>query len=472
MPTQADDFADVVSRLWEVTGTAGESGDDPGAGSPEGLSVTGQRAVLPAAFDVTGLATGAVTVALLAAARLLAARRGSKVPAVTVDSRASCAAFAGEGLFTPVGWERPALWDPIAGNYRAADGWIRLHTNYARHRAAVERVLGARDRDTVQAAVAGQPAEAVESAVVEAGGAAAVMHDRDRWLESPAGAAAAGALPVSIAGRRAPAPIRLAAPGERPFDGVRVLDLTRVIAGPAATRFLAGYGADVLRVDPPGFDEVGSLLPETTVGKRTAFLDLTAPAGRAAFESLLAGADVLVGGLRADALARLGYDDQALDALNPDLIHASLDAYGWDGPWRNRRGFDSLVQMSCGIAAQGAAAAGRSEPTPLPVQALDHATGWLLAAAIARALTRRLTSGATCRIRASLIGTANLLYSLTPPAGQPPRPGPGDFTLEDTETAWGPARRVPPPGRIEGITRRWTQQAGPLGRHAATWNTR
>jgi crotonobetainyl-CoA:carnitine CoA-transferase CaiB-like acyl-CoA transferase len=463
-----DDFAAAIDLLWDATGTD----DDSGAGSLDRLAATGPRAVLPAAFDVTGLATGAVAVATLAAAYLFAVRRGSEVPAVAVDSRASCAAFAAEGLFTPVGWERPPLWDPIAGNYRAADAWIRLHTNYAYHRAIVERVLDAHDRESVQAAIADQPAEVVETAIVGAGGAAAVMHDQSHWLASPTGMASADAPPVSVTERRSSAPTILATPGEQPFDGVRVLDLTRVIAGPVATKLLAGYGADVLRIDPPGFEEVGSLLPETTLGKRTTFLDLTAPADRTTFEDLLAGADVLVCGLRADALARLGYDNETLAALNPDLIHASLDAYGWDGPWRNRRGFDSLVQMSCGIAAQGAATVGRDEPTPLPVQALDHATGWLLAATIARALTRRLTNSTSSHIHASLIGTANLLYSLNPPAERLQQPNPDGFTLEDTITAWGAARRTPLPGSIDGIRPHWTQQAGPLGRHTATWNTR
>jgi crotonobetainyl-CoA:carnitine CoA-transferase CaiB-like acyl-CoA transferase len=248
------------------------------------------------------------------------------------------------------------------------------------------------------------------------------------------------------------------------------LDLTRVIAGPVCTRFLGAYGADVLRLDPPGFAEVPALLPETTAGKRTATLDLTAPGDRAVFETLVAGADVLVTGLRADALGRLGYDDAALAEINPGLIIASLDAYGWDGPWRNRRGFDSLVQMSCGIAAAGALAAGRDEPVPLPVQALDHATGYLLASAVGRALTRRLTRSAVTRIRASLAGTANLLWSLPAPEGPlPPAPGPGDFALENTTTAWGPARHVPLPGRIAGIDPSWRVEPGPLGRHDPAW---
>ena len=262
------------------------------------------------------------------------------------------------------------------------------------------------------------------------------------------------------------------ADGTRPYSGVRVLDLTRVIAGPVGTRFLAAYGADVLRVDPPGFAEVPALLPETTTGKRTAALDLTTADGRGVFEDLVGTADVLVTGLRADALARLGYDDGTLAGLNPALIVASLDAYGWEGPWRDRRGFDSLVQMSAGIAAAGAAATGADQPVPLPVQALDHGCGYLVAAAVGRALTRRLTESVVSRIRVSLIGVANLLWSL-PRAGDlgelPSMPKPGDFRLADTHTVWGPARRVPLPGAIAGIDPEWRIEAGPLGRHQPTW---
>lgn len=463
-----NDFDSVISRVWRSIGRA----DERAADLIDALTTSGPRAVVPAYFDVTGLATGSVAVATLAAAELLSVREESGLRPVTVDSRAACAAFVAENLFTPLGWARPQLWDPIAGNYRAADGWIRLHTNYSYHRAAIERVLEAHDRESVRAAVAGWKAEELETAVVDAGGCAAVMHGRAAWLASAPGTAAATAPPLSGAERRLPDAI--AQPltgGDRPFTRVRVLDLTRVIAGPVCTKFLAAYGADVLRIDPPRFDEVAALLAETTLGKRTAALDLTATTDRVVFENLVAGADVLVSGLRAGALARLGYDDDTLTALNPDLIIASLDAYGWDGPWRERRGFDSLVQMSCGLAAAGAAAAGRDEPLPLPVQALDHATGWLLAAAVARALTRRLTDSVVTSIRASLVGTANLLYSLPQPADQPPMPTPKDFALVDTTTAWGPARRVPLAGQIADVPARWSQQAGPLGRHPAAWIT-
>jgi crotonobetainyl-CoA:carnitine CoA-transferase CaiB-like acyl-CoA transferase len=297
------------------------------------------------------------------------------------------------------------------------------------------------------------------------------MHAREAWLASPPGTATATAPP--LARKDTVLPPRTFRPPARtqPYSGIRLLDLTRVIAGPVATRFLAAYGADVLRIDPPGFEEVAALLPETTAGKRTAALDLRTAAGRAAFEYLVATADVLVTGLRADALDRLGYSDEALAARSPALIIASLDAYGWDGPWRDRRGFDSLVQMSCGIAAFGAAAAGKDGPVPLPVQALDHATGYLIAAAVGRALTRRLTDSVVTRVRASLIGTASLLWSLPRPESRPPRPSPAGFPLVDAMTAWGPARRVPLPGQIAGSAPRWQVEAGPLGRHCAAWRT-
>jgi len=499
--TEQDELTDVTARIWRSAGSSAEA--------LSGLTFSGPRQVLPSIFDVTGLAAASVAAATLAAAEFHASRTGTPLLPVSVDTRAASAAFACEALFTPVGWQVPPVWDPIAGNYRARDGWIRLHTNYAYHRAAVQWVLspydknGAQDKESVAAEVRRMKASELEDGVVEsAGGCAAVMRTREEWLASPQGAATAQApvLDVTIGPGsgpdddaiappqfRLPSPdVRLVARGNHgkhpaaepgggvtaaPYAGIRVLDLTRVIAGPMGTRFLAAYGADVLRVDPPGFAEVPAILPESTAGKRAAALDLTSPAGRATFEDLIATADVLVTGLRADALARLGYDEATVAAINPGLIRASLNAYGWAGPWRNRRGFDSLVQMSCGITAAGAQAAGTDSPVALPVQALDHATGYLVAAAVGRALTRRLATQRASRIRASLIGTANFLWSLPRPRALPPAPSPADFPRQDASTAWGPARRVPVPGQIAGIAPHWTVDAGPLGRHAPAWAT-
>jgi crotonobetainyl-CoA:carnitine CoA-transferase CaiB-like acyl-CoA transferase len=295
------------------------------------------------------------------------------------------------------------------------------------------------------------------------------MHTTDEWRATAEGTVASNEPLVRVT-THAAAP-RLLAPAAPPYAGVRVLDLTRVIAGPVCTRLLAAWGADVLRIDPPGFQEVTALLPETTAGKRCASLDLTSAESRAVFEDLAALADVLVTGLRPGALGALGLDAAALQARHPHLIIAELDAYGWDGPWQRRRGFDSLVQMSTGIAAAGARALGRSAPAPLPAQALDHGTGHLLAAAVGRALTRRMIDGSVSHVRASLVGTANLLLGSADPARLtvPPPSWTDDDTVA-TNTQWGPARRVPVGGRISGTTAGWSIPAGPLGRHAATWD--
>jgi crotonobetainyl-CoA:carnitine CoA-transferase CaiB-like acyl-CoA transferase len=256
--------------------------------------------------------------------------------------------------------------------------------------------------------------------------------------------------------------------GGGPLTGIRILDLTRVIAGPVCTRTLAAWGAEVLRIDPPGFAEVPALLPETTTGKHCAAVDLRDPAGRGQLAALVGEADAIVHGLRPGALADLGFSDAELRRLNPGLCIAALDAYGWAGPWAGRRGFDSLVQFSCGIAAASAAAVGSDRPVPLPAQALDHATGYLLAAAVCRGLTGRYDGLAAADIRGALVGTANLLMEqhLSPPEESTPMPGLGAATTV-RDTVWGPVSAVPQPGTIAGSGGNWRVPAGPLGRHAA-----
>ena len=323
-----DSFTPVLHRVWDAV-RDGIALDDC---EPAPIRMSGPRTVLPCTFDVTGLATAAVASAHLAASRVLAAHQASAdVASVSVDSRAACAAFATERLFTPIGWERPAAWDEIAGNYRCADGWIKLHTNYAYHRRAVEEVLNAHDRRAVAARVADWGAQALQTAVVGAGGAAAALHSNSTWLTTSAGAATRDAPVAStrwVDSSERPGP---AGAVSLPYDGLKVLDLTRVIAGPVCTGFLASMGADVLRIDPPGFAEVAPLVPVTTAGKRTAALDLGATQDRRIFERLVSEADVVVCGLRADALERLGYDETSLRALNSHLVLANLNAYGWTG---------------------------------------------------------------------------------------------------------------------------------------------
>ncbi|HEY8287674.1 MAG TPA: CoA transferase [Acetobacteraceae bacterium] len=456
-------FSGFLADIW-----TGLGGDREALTS---VTETGEGS-LPSVFAVSDLAAASIGAAGLAAAELIARRRGrphGRRPDVRVDRR--LASFWFGVSLRPQGWALPPAWDPVAGDYAAADGWIRLHTNAPHHRAAALGVLGVPvDKEQVARAVARWNKAELETAVVTRGGCAAAMHTRQEWAAHPQGrAVAAEPLVHTDIAPEIPRP-DWPVPQARPLQGIRVLDLTRVLAGPVATRFLAGLGADVLRIDPPDWDEPG-VVPDVMLGKRAARLDLRTAGGRSVFERLLAGADVLVHGYRSDALSGLGLDHARRRAIRPGLVDVALDAYGWTGPWRARRGFDSLVQMSSGIADAGMRGLGKDRPHPLPVQALDHACGYVVAATALAGLTRRMETGHGCTARTSLARIAALLVGGSrSPDEVVLAPESADDVSEKVEsTGWGPAYRIRPPVVVSGTPLQWDRPAGPLGTSSAAW---
>ncbi|MCY6381743.1 CoA transferase [Hoeflea prorocentri] len=428
---------------------------------------TSAEGELPSCFAVSDLSVATVGMAGLKLAQFAAG--DTAAPAVTVDRR--LASFWFDMTLRPQGWTIPSPWDPIAGDYRAKDGWIRLHTNAPHHRNAALHILGTgSDREAVGRAVQSWTAGDLEAAVIEAGGCAAEMRSLEDWGAHPQGKAIADEPLIIWQSRNGERTNRQPIPAARPLDGLRILDLTRVLAGPVASRFLAAYGADVLRIDPPEWDEPG-VVPEVTLGKRCAELDLKSRACRMVFEGLLGEADVLLHGYRPGALPNLGYDSRTLTRINPALIDVSLSAYGWSGPWSARRGFDSLVQMSCGIAHHGMTVSGADRPIPLPVQALDHATGYLLAAAVLQALDTRARSGEICSARLSLARVAHLLSRTRRPAisGSIEPETRDDIDPRTEATHWGDAKRIRFPLTIEGIDHDWEYPAGALRSTKPGW---
>ena len=430
------------------------------------IPFTGEGA-LPSAFAVTDLACASIAAAGQAVAELLQQQTGH-LPEVEVDRRLASFWFATS--LRPIGWEAPPLWDPVAGDYATRDGWIRLHTNAPHHRTAAESVLGTCvDRAAMAAKVAQWASADLEQAVVEAKGCAAEMRSWEQWQQHPQGLAVNAEPLVHFSDGEEQDSQPWQGSVARPLAGLKVLDLTRVLAGPTASRFLAGLGANVLRIDPPTWNEPG-VVPEVTLGKRCARLDLHAPADRAVFESLLKDADILLLGYRADALEHLGFGVDRRRQLARGLIDVCLNAYGWSGPWQNRRGFDSLVQMSSGIAEAGQRWKQADKPTPLPVQALDHATGYLMAASVIRLLAERLRSGRGGSARLSLARTAKLLVEHGAGTDEVLRPeNPQDQSSLVEQTPWGPAHRLQAPLRIAGTPLQWTLPATELGSHPAQW---
>jgi hypothetical protein len=422
---------------------------------------------LASCFPVSELAAASIGAAAAAVAELSSADGVERT--VEVDLRLASLWFGWS--IRPIGWSMPSAWDELAGDYRCDSGWIKLHTNAPHHRAAALSVLGCEPtREAVARAVGGRDGDELEAAVVAAGGCAARLRTIDEWSRHPQGQAVA-TEPLVIWDRGTTTRRRgWAAAPDRPLDGLRVLDLTRIIAGPVATRFLAAFGADVLRVDPLEWDEP-VLAPEVLLGKRCTRLDLRDPSHRVSFERLLAEADVIVHGYRADALDRLGYGPDERQEIRPGLVDVSLDAYGHCGPWAYRRGFDSLVQFSTGIAAEGMTWRAAERPVSLPVQALDHATGYLLAAAVLGAVGSAASRGRTQRARVSLARTAKLLVEhRREPVDTPIRPPTEiDLAAGIESTAWGPARRLRPPVQITGAPMRWTRPPARLGSSPPTW---
>ncbi|MGY1622457.1 CoA transferase [Geodermatophilus sp. SYSU D00965] len=396
-----------------------------GVPAPE-VAATGATG-LDGPLPVPDLAVGAV------AAQLLAARLLTPGDPVRVDAAHVGLAFRSERYAAVDGRPVGPGFHPLSRFWPTADGWLRLHANYPHHRAAALRVLG----EDAGSAARGWAAEELESAVVAAGGAAAAVRTAAAWAGSPQGRAVAAAPLVALR-RTADGPVRAA-----PASGLRVLDLTRVIAGPVATRTLASHGADVLRVDSPRLpDDPGSLV-DTGPGKRHALLDLAAAADRRTVEELLATADVVVQGYRPGALARFGLDPAALAERHPHLVVVSLSAWGTEGPWAQRRGFDSLVQAATGIALE----CGSPEaPGVLPAQALDHATGHLAAATVLAAVARRRDEGGGWHGELSLARTAHELLALprrAPEDGEPADPARYLLSLPSPE---GTVTVVAPPG--------------------------
>jgi CoA-transferase family III len=417
--------------------------------------------VLPGRFRLGSAAAALVDATTRAAAELLRARGGDPGP-VGADARHAAAAFRSERYVRvdPLP-DLGDVQDPLTGNYRAADGWVRLHCNYPHHLAAVGTALGTCvDRAEVEAAVSRRSALDIEEAVVEAGGAAAAMRSRPEWSAHPQGLALKQ-LPLLSIEQIGDAPPLRPSTADRPLSGVRVLDLTHVIAGPVCGRTLAGHGADVLHVGAAHLPVVGPLLVDTQFGKRSTYLDLRVPDQAAQLRSLVAGADVFIQSYRPESLAGRGFGPADLAALKPGIVVVDVTAWGWAGPWRTRRGFDSLAQMATGIAFG-------DPPVPLPAQFLDHGSGWLAAYGAMLALRKRMEAGGSWRVRVSLARTGMWLDELgqTVEAGTEPVV---DDLLTQTDSAFGRLTHMTMPGELPGAPPHWDYGPRTPGGDAPEW---
>ncbi|TMJ89850.1 MAG: CoA transferase [Alphaproteobacteria bacterium] len=420
----------------------------------EAIDLTGAEPVLPSSFPVGSAAQATIAAAALAAGELWRLRTG-RHQRISVDMRSAAIEFRSERYLRVDGKPPREHHDEIAGLYRCGDGrWVRLHTNLPHHRDGALALLGCRhERAAVERALDGWRAEALETAAAEAGLVVTACRTFAEWDELPQGRAVAG-LPLFTVDQIGEAPARALPAAERPLAGVKVLDLTRIIAGPVCGRTLAAHGADVLLITASHLPSLEPLVIDTGRGKLSASLDLRQASGREALAALLRDADVFVQGYRPGAIASFGFGPQDVARIRPGIIYVSLCAYGHEGPWAGRRGFDS------------------SEPRPLPAQVLDHATGQLMAFAAMSALARRHARGGSWHVRASLAQTGHWFRRLGRLDGRTCRdPGFAEVgdRLEDAPSGFGQLTAVRHAAVMTETPPHWARQTVPLGTHSPAW---
>ena len=441
----------------------------------------GTDPILPTPFRV-GVA-GAATLAAtgLAAADLWEQRTG-RTQTIGVHVRQATASLR-SGRYLKVGdGEVSSERNSIMGFYATKDGgWSYVHANFPNHRAVALKVLGCEEnREAVGRAVATWNAADLEEAIIAAKGAGGMVRTHAEWADHPQ-AAAIAALPLMEIVRIGDSPPEPLPVGNRPLSGIRVVDVTRVLAGPTCARTLAEHGADVLKISAAHLPNLGYQELDTGHGKLSTYLDLREQRNVDTLRDLVRQADVFSQGYRPGTLGARGLSPEELAAIRPGLVYVSLCAFGHTGPWASRRGFDTVIQTVSGIAARQAETVPGKTPGPqfYPVSAIDYCTGYLMAAGAMIALKRRVEEGGTWMVRISLAQVGKWIVDL----GEVPVAAlsgvPNEFTPDEldrwsmeSETVAGRLRHLAPVVKMSETAPHWVRPAVPLGYHPPVWPAR
>jgi crotonobetainyl-CoA:carnitine CoA-transferase CaiB-like acyl-CoA transferase len=437
--------------------------------------------ILPTSFRIGEAAAAAVAAVGLAVADLWALRTGRRQQ-VAVDTRRATASLRSGHYMkldgAPVSTER----NTVMGTYPARNGrWSYLHCNFPNHRAAALGVLGVpEDRDAVRRAVAKWDALELEDAIIAARGAGGMVRTMEEWAKHPQAAAIASLPLLEIVRIGASAPEKLP-DGDRPLSGVRVLDLTRVLAGPTCARTLAEHGADVLKVTAAHLPNIGYQEYDTGHGKLSTHLDLRQAKDVETLRGLVREGDVFSQGYRPGTLGDRGFSPEALATLRPGIVVVSLCAFSHVGPWASRRGFDTVVQTVSGITHRQGQLFPGAEPGPqfYPVSAIDYLTGYLMAFGAMVALARRAREGGSWLVRISLAQTGRWLVGRGEVPEAQLKDVPKEFTPAEVErwsmtsdTPMGRLTHLAPVVRLSETPPGWARPSVPLGYHEPSWPAR
>lgn len=460
----------IHAALGEILDAAGCA--RPAAGQ---VAFSGADPVLPVRYRLGTAGAAALAATGVAASNLWQLRAG-RSQRIEVDARAAAVSLRSASYLRINGKPPAGAWAPMSGFYPVRDGWVSVHCNFPEHRDAALRVLGtAADRQLAEQASAGWDGEALEDAIHAAGGCAGFVRSAGRWGAHPQSEAVA-TQPLLEVLRIGDAPPEPLPPGDRPLAGTRVLDLTRVLAGPTCARSLAEHGADVLKLTAAHLADSGEVDLDTGIGKLSARLDLRQPADVEVLRRLVREGDVFSQSFRPGALAARGFSPEALAALRPGLVCVSLSAWGGTGPWSGRRGFDSIVQAVSGIAH----ASGKDgKPRLLPVSAIDYVSGYLMAFGAMVALERRAREGGSWLVQVALARVGRWILDRGEAAPEEYLSLSADLPADELARLMGemdaPDGRIGylrPVVRLPETPPHWTRPPVPLGYHAASWPER
>jgi len=456
---------EALKEIWQLMGCDSTALDN--------IKLSGEDPVLASIFRVGTAASATIGAASLAAAEIWRLRTGNRQD-VSLDCRDAAIAFCSEHYTRIVGRPRTEFWSPISGYYQTNDNrWIQLHCQFPHLRDGVLKVLNcADDPKAVQEAVGKWNGLDLEKRCREEWLCVALIRSPEEWAVHPQAEALSGLPVIEIVKIGEAPPIPLPSDTSRPLSGVKALDLTKVIAGPVCGRTLASHGAQVIRIGAAHLPLLESLVIDTGLGKRSAFLDLRSDSGVKRLKELACEADVFVQGYRPGSLARRGFCPEELATIKPGIVYVTLSAYSHRGPWADWRGFDSLTQSASGIAYEGMMAARTERPHPLPCQALDHGTGYLAAFGVMVALKRRVEEGGSWMVRVSLAQTGQWINKLGRVDGlSVVNPEEKDIAelLEIHPSPWGDISHVKSPEVMSKTVPFWETGPVPVGTHNASW---
>ncbi len=438
------------------------------------IHLAGADPVFPSSFAV-----GSAALVSMASAAAMAAEIGQirGLPQQTISVDMQEAAIECTGRFTLDGKSTPSFAE-LSGLYQCNDGWLRLHANFDHHRDAALSVTGLptgskTPRMDLEAKALHYSCEQLESAVLEKGGACATVRTFDEWDKLPQ-AKAVESLPlveITKLGEANPKSHSTLSEGQPPLSNIRILDLTRILAGPVCGRTLAAYGADVMLINSPNLPNIDSII-ETSRGKLSAHIDLTSETDKHALHRLLKDTHAFVQGYRPGAIASHELSPEALAERYPGIVYTSLSAYGRSGPWSSRRGFDSLLQSASGFNMAEAQSKGTKQPTALPMQILDYASGFLMAFGTQVALQKQITEGGSWHVQVSLARTGLWLRSFGQNSDWLNCTAPStDAYLQTYASSYGDLRALPHPIKFSESSVEWKVPSSTPGTHQPIWPT-